>query len=77
MMPQQRFASPFQQYLTPKTVQSMTTEVHCNCGAILQITHQQQLPFTSNPMAMAMSRFFFKQPFVGVPFWIDDLILNR
>ncbi|PAN24669.1 hypothetical protein PAHAL_4G243400 [Panicum hallii] len=51
--------------------------VHCNYGAILQITHQQQLLFTFNPMAMAMSRFFFKQPFVGVPFWIDDLILNR
>ncbi|PAN24667.1 hypothetical protein PAHAL_4G243200 [Panicum hallii] len=68
MMLQQPFASPFQQYFTPMMVQSMTMQAQCNCGAVSQITHQQQLPFTFNPMAVAMSPFFFQQPFVGVPF---------
>ncbi|PUZ61208.1 hypothetical protein GQ55_4G256500 [Panicum hallii var. hallii] len=68
MMLQQPFASPFQRYLTPMTVQSMTTQAQCNCGAVSQITHQQQLLFAFNPMAVAMLPFFFQQPFVGVPF---------
>ena len=68
LMLQQPFASPFQQYLTPVTAQRMATQTQCNCGAISQITHQQQLPFALNPMAAAMSPFLFQQPFVGVPF---------
>ncbi|KAG2610963.1 hypothetical protein PVAP13_4KG221505 [Panicum virgatum] len=68
LMLQQPFASPFQQYLTPVTAQHMATQTQCNCGAVSQITHQQQLPFALNPMAAAMSPFLFQQPFVGVPF---------
>ena len=58
MMLQQPFASPFQQYLSPMTAQRMMTQAQCNCGAVSQITHQQQLPFTLNPMAVVMSPFF-------------------
>ncbi|CAL5021730.1 unnamed protein product [Urochloa decumbens] len=67
MMLQQPFASPLQQYFTPMMMNSMTMQAQCQCSAISQIMHQQQLPFIFNPMAMASSPFLFQQPFVGVP----------
>nr|AIA24586.1 methionine-rich protein [Echinochloa crus-galli subsp. hispidula] len=69
MMMQRPFTSLFQQYLTPMMIPSMMTmQQQCHCSAISQIMQQQQLPFSFNPMAMAIPPFSFQQPFVGAAF---------
>ncbi|RCV37542.1 hypothetical protein SETIT_8G071900v2 [Setaria italica] len=68
MMLQQPWTSPLQQYWTPRMMPSMMPFQQCHCGAISQITQQQQLPFMFNPMATVIPPMFFQQPFAGVPF---------